>query len=63
MDDLLLMESFLRRRGDLDPLQRLDTARRIASRMAAKLQIETTEDEERLIERLAAEYRSSGRYR
>jgi len=62
-DDLLVMESFLRRRGDLDPILRLDTARRIAQRMAAKLQIEPAEDEERFIERLAAEYRSSGRYR
>ncbi len=62
-EDLLLMESFLRRRTDLDPLLRLDTARRIAARMIAKLQIETNEDEERLIERLAADYRSSGRYR
>jgi hypothetical protein len=57
------MESFLRRRSDLDSMLRLDTARRIAARMTGKLQIETTEDEERLIERLAAEYRSSGRYR
>jgi uncharacterized RDD family membrane protein YckC len=62
-DDLLVMESFLRRRGDLDPLLRLDTARRIAQYMAAKLQIEPADDEERLIERLAAEYRSTGRYR
>jgi uncharacterized RDD family membrane protein YckC len=62
-DDLFLMESFLRRRGDLDPMLRLDTARRIVQRMAAKLRIETVDDEERLIERLAAEYRASGRYR
>jgi uncharacterized RDD family membrane protein YckC len=62
-EDLLLMESFLRRRSDLDPLLRLDTARRIARRMTEKLQIEATDDEERLIERLAAECRSSGRYR
>jgi uncharacterized RDD family membrane protein YckC len=62
-DDLFVMESFLRRRGDLDPVLRLDTARRIAQRMAAKLQIESTDDEERLIERLAAEYRASARYR
>jgi uncharacterized RDD family membrane protein YckC len=62
-DDLLVMESFLRRRKDIDPLLRLETARRIARRMTDKLRIESTEDEERLIERLAAEYRSSGRYR
>jgi hypothetical protein len=31
--------------------------------MAGKLQIESTDDEERLIERLAAEYRSTSRYR
>jgi len=62
-DDLLVMESFLRRRNDLDPILRLETARRIARRMAGKLQIDSTEDEERLIERLAAEYRSTSRYR
>jgi uncharacterized RDD family membrane protein YckC len=64
-DDLMVMEGFLRRRADLDPLLRLDTARRIAKRMADKLKIETadTDDEERLIERLVAEYRSSSRYR
>jgi uncharacterized RDD family membrane protein YckC len=62
-DDLIVMEGFLRRRRDLDPLLRLDTARRIAKHMAGKLGIETPEDEERLIERLVAEYRSSSRYR
>jgi uncharacterized RDD family membrane protein YckC len=62
-DDLIVMEGFLRRRADLDPVLRLDTARRIAKHMAVKLQIETAEDEERLIERLVAEYRSSSRYR
>lgn len=62
-DDLIVMEGFLRRRRDLDPLLRLDTARRIAKHMAAKLGIEAPDDEERLIERLVAEYRSSSRYR
>jgi uncharacterized RDD family membrane protein YckC len=62
-EDLMVMEGFLRRRADLDPMLRLDTARRIAKRMAGKLQIETAEDEEKLIERLVAEYRSSSRYR
>jgi uncharacterized RDD family membrane protein YckC len=62
-DDLLVMESFLRRRNDIDPLLRLETARRIARRMTEKLRIESTEDEEQLIEHLAAEYRSGGRYR
>jgi len=62
-DDILVMESFLRRRNDLDPMLRLETARRIARRMTQKLQIDSTEDEERLIERLAAEYRATSRYR
>ncbi len=62
-DDLHVMESFLRRRSDLDPVLRLHTARRIAQRMTEKLQIEPTNDEEQLIERLAAEYRSTSRYR
>jgi uncharacterized RDD family membrane protein YckC len=62
-DDIVVLERFLHRRSELDAVVRLETARRIAQRMAAKLQIDSTEDEERLIERLAAEYRSTQRAR
>ena len=61
--DIVLIEGFLRRRGELDPLVRLQSARRIAERMAAKLDIGVVDDEERLLEQLAAEYRSADRYR
>jgi uncharacterized RDD family membrane protein YckC len=62
-DDIVLIEGFLRRREDLDSLVRLDTSRRIARRMAEKLDISVGGDEERLLEHLAAEYRSADRYR
>jgi uncharacterized RDD family membrane protein YckC len=65
-DEIVLIEGFLRRRRDLDPIVRLDNARRIAHRMAERLQlgpIEAGDDEERLLEQLAAEYRASGSYR
>jgi len=62
-DDIVVLERFLLRRNELDAVVRLETARRIAQRMAGKLQIDSTEDEEKLIERLAAEYRSTLRSR
>jgi uncharacterized RDD family membrane protein YckC len=61
--DIVLIEGFLRRRTELDPLVRLESARRIAERMAAKLGIGVVDDEERLLEQLATEYRSADRYR
>ncbi|HTM23885.1 MAG TPA: RDD family protein [Vicinamibacterales bacterium] len=61
--DIILIEGFLRRRHELDSWVRLRTARRIVERMTAKLQIGAGEDEERLLEELAAEYRSVDRYR
>jgi uncharacterized RDD family membrane protein YckC len=62
-EEILLIEGFLRRRGELDSWVRLNTARRISSRMAATLELGPVEDEERLLEQLAAEYRATERYR
>ena len=59
---IVLIEGFLRRREELDPLVRLDSARRIAVRMAGTLELGPTEEPERLLEELAAEYRSVERY-
>jgi hypothetical protein len=61
--EVILIEEFLRRRADLDPWVRLQSARRIATRMQAKLDLAVVEDEERLLEDLAAEYRAGDRYR
>jgi uncharacterized RDD family membrane protein YckC len=61
--EVILIEEFLRRRADLDPWVRLQSARRIATRMQAKLDLAVVDDEERLLEDLAAEYRSGDRYR
>jgi uncharacterized RDD family membrane protein YckC len=62
-DDIIVIESFLRRRADLDSWVRLDAARRIAKRMGEKLEIAVSGDEEQLLEQLASEYRSADRYR
>jgi uncharacterized RDD family membrane protein YckC len=63
VEEIVLIEGFLRRREDLDSLMRLDSARRIASRMAGTLELGPIEDPERLLEELAAEYRAVERYR
>ena len=62
-DDIIVIESFLRRRQDLDSWVRQDAARRIAKRMGEKLEIAVSGDEEQLLEQLASEYRSADRYR
>jgi uncharacterized RDD family membrane protein YckC len=61
--DIVLIEGFLRRRAELDSWVRLQSARKIAARMASKLELGAIEDEERFLEQLAAEYRSADRYR
>lgn len=61
--ELTLIEGFLRRRSDLDPLVRLRTARQIAARMTTRLALEPADDEERFLEELAAEARASAFYR
>jgi len=63
VEEIVLVEGFLRRRGELDSMMRLDSARRIARRMADTLEIGAIEDDERLLEELAAEYRAVERYR
>lgn len=63
VDEIVLIEGFLRRRGDLDSWVRLQTGRQIAARMTARLGLGAIEDEERFLEQLAAEYRASGSYR
>ena len=62
-EEIVLIEEFLRRRDELDSWVRLETARRIARRMATTLELGPVEDEERLLEQLAAEYRAAERYR
>ena len=62
-EEIVLIEGFLRRRDELDSWVRLETARRIARRMATTLELGPVEDEERLLEQLAAEYRAAERYR
>jgi uncharacterized RDD family membrane protein YckC len=61
--ELALVEGFLRRRDDLDPVVRLQTARQIADRLTERLGLAHADDEERLLEQLAAEARASGSYR
>jgi uncharacterized RDD family membrane protein YckC len=61
--EIVLIENFLRRRDDLDSWVRLQSARQIAARMAQRLELGAVEDEERLLEQLAAEYRASDSYR
>ena len=63
VDEIVLIEGFLRRRGELDSWVRLQTARRIAERMTSRLGLAAIDDEERFLEQLAAEYRASGSYR
>ena len=61
--DIVVIEGFLRRRVELDSWVRLLSARQIAARMAAKLELGPIDDEERFLEELATEYRSASRYR
>ena len=62
-EEIAVVEEFLRRREQLDPWTRRQTARRIADRMKQLIEIATAEDDERLLEQLAADYRSSDSYR
>jgi len=62
-EEIAVVEEFLRRRDQLDDWTRRQTARRIAERMKQRIEITTTEDDERLLEQLAADYRSSDSYR
>lgn len=62
-DEIVLIEGFLRRREALDSWVRLNTARRIAARMRDRLELAGADDDEGLLEQLAAEYRAAERYR
>jgi len=62
-EEIVVIEGFLRRRDELDTWVRRQSARRIAGRMAEKLELGPIEDEERLLEQLASEYRAVDRYR
>jgi uncharacterized RDD family membrane protein YckC len=62
-EEVVLIEGFLRRREELDSWVRLDSARRIAARMRDRLELGAVDDDERLLEQLAAEYRAVERYR
>ena len=63
-EEFKLMEAFLLRRRHLAPEVRLQMARQIIDRVAAKLEIAPDDQRgpERLIERLAAEYRRRARF-
>jgi uncharacterized RDD family membrane protein YckC len=62
-EEIAVVEEFLRRRDQLDDWTRRQTARRIAERMKQRIEITSAEDDERLLEQLAADYRSSDSYR
>jgi len=64
-DDLVLIETFLGRRLDLAPEARSSTAKRIAERIAQKLELQAQpqSDNEDFLETVAKEYRDSIRYR
>jgi uncharacterized RDD family membrane protein YckC len=62
-EEIAVVEEFLRRRVDLGEWTRRQTARRIADRMKQRIGITSAEDDERLLEQLAADYRSSDSYR
>ncbi len=61
--EIAVIEGFLQRRQELGDWTRLQTARKIAARMRRTLDLADGEDDERLLEQLASEYRSSGSYR
>jgi uncharacterized RDD family membrane protein YckC len=61
--EVIVIEEFLRRREALDSWVRRQSAERIARRMAARLEITAIDDDEALLEQLAAEYRAVERYR
>ena len=63
IDEIAVVEGFLRRRDDLEEWTRRRTAQTIAARMKQTLQVASSEDDERVLEQMAAEYRASDSYR
>ena len=61
--EIAVVEGFLRRRGELEEWTRRRTAQSIAARMKQTLHVTSSEDDERVLEQIAAEYRASDSYR
>ena len=61
--EIAVVEGFLRRRGELEEWTRRRTAQSIAARMKQTLQVTSSDDDERVLEQIAAEYRASDSYR
>ena len=62
-EELLVVETFLRRRHELDGFARVANADRIARRLRDKLGVEQTGQNEEFLEDVLAEYRATSRYR
>ncbi len=63
VEEIAVVETFLRRRSDLTAEARLRAARQIAARIQGRLGIATVDDEETFLEEIITEYRAAGRYR
>jgi uncharacterized RDD family membrane protein YckC len=61
--EFLVVETFLRRRHELDGYARVQNAERIARRLREKLGLQEAGRNEEFLEELLAEYRATGRYR
>ena len=61
--ELLVVETFLRRRHELDGWARVQNAERIARRLRDKLGLQEAGRNEEFLEEVLAEYRATGRYR
>jgi uncharacterized RDD family membrane protein YckC len=61
-EEIGLVETFLRRRADLEGVREL-RAGQIAARIRARLGVEDGGEDEAFLERVAREYRATGRYR
>jgi uncharacterized RDD family membrane protein YckC len=63
VEEISVIELFLRRREELDVYGRERAARKIAERMRERLDINERMDPERLLEEIVAEYKTRRRYR
>jgi uncharacterized RDD family membrane protein YckC len=61
--EIAVIEAFLRRRSDLIDPRRARTAATLAARIRSRLHVTATDDDERFLEDVVAEYRASGGYR
>lgn len=62
VEEIALIETFLRRRAELGHVREL-RGRQIAERIRGRLNVHSTEGAEAFLEQVAAEYRATGRYR